>query len=151
MVRDNQELDKRIGVFIKAAERRFLAITDPQQAAARAAKEATDWGEIKGTRTQLLSDLARILEEAVTNIDDTAGRSPSSPALKKSLNKLAEASRRFIAPLAAMRDAAQDEAERDALERVLEGAQEIVDAAQRHPDDEQEDAPKGPKKKKSGL
>ncbi len=150
MVRDNQELDKRTGVFIKAAERRFLAITDPQAASRQSAKDAETWGALKGTRTQLLSDFAGILDEAVTNIDDTADRAPTSPTLKKSLNKLAEASRRFLPPLAALRDASQDEAERDALENVIERAQEIIEAAKNHPSDEKEDEPKGGKKK-SGV
>ena len=157
MVRDNQELDKRVGVFIKAAERRFLAITEPSSAADAApttasarqlvAKDAVKWGEVKGTRTQLLSDYARILDEAITNIDDTAMRSPTSPLLKKSLNKLAEASRRFLPPLAALRDAAQDEMEREALERAIERTQEIIEAAQKHPSDEQEEKRKDGKKK----
>jgi hypothetical protein len=157
MVRDNQELDKRIGVFIKAAERRFLAVTEPSSATGAAtttvaarplvAKDAVKWGEVKGTRTQLLSDYARILDEAITNIDDTAVRSPTSPLLKKSLNKLAEASRRFLPPLAALRDAAQDETEREALERAIERTQEIIEAAQKHPSSEQEEKQKDGKKK----
>lgn len=147
MVRDNQELDKRTGIFIKAAERRFLAITDPPAAARQAAKDPEKWGELKGTRTQLLSDFARILDEAITNIDDTANRSPNSSLLKKSLNKLAQASGRFLQPLAAMRDAAQDEAERDALEHAIERTQEIIEAARKHPSDDTEEEKKGEKKK----
>ncbi|HEV2706503.1 MAG TPA: hypothetical protein VGV59_11300 [Pyrinomonadaceae bacterium] len=149
-VRDNQELDKRIGIFIRAAERRFLAVTDPQQAAARAPKEAVEWGELKGTRTQLLGDLSRILDEAITNIDDTAARIPSSPLLKKSLKKLAEAATRFAAPLDALRTTSQDEAEREALEQAIERIEEIVEAAGKHPLDEKEDESKGDKKKKNG-
>jgi hypothetical protein len=150
-VRDNQELDKRIAIFIRAAERRFLAITDPQQAAARAAKETVEWGELKGTRTQLLGDLSRILDEAITNIDDTATRVPSSPLLKKSLKKLAEAATRFVAPLDSLRAASQDEAEREALEHAIERVEEILEAAGKHPVEDKEDEPKGDKKKKSGL
>ena len=143
MVRDNQELDKRIAIFIKAAERRFLAITNPS-----APQDAVKWGELKGTRTQLLSDMARILDEAITNIDDTAGRSPSSPLLKKSLNKLAEAAQRFLPSLIALRDSAQDEPERDALEHAIERTQEIIEAAKQHPSDEKEEEPKDGKKKR---
>jgi hypothetical protein len=149
-VRENQELDKRVGVFVKAAERRFIAVTDPPAAARQTAKDTEQWGEIKGTRTQLLFDLARILDEAITNIDDTATRSPSSPLLKKSLNQLAEASRRFLPPLAALREASQDETERDALERAIERTQEIMEAAKKHPVEDDAEGQKG-KKKKSGV
>src|ERR687884_156168 len=57
LVRDNQELDKRTEVFIKAAERRLLAVTSPEEAARQAAKEKEKWGEVKGTRVQLLYDI----------------------------------------------------------------------------------------------
>lgn len=148
-VRDNQELDKRIGVFIKAAERRLLAITDPAAAARLTATDIEQSDELKGTRTQLLSDLAGILDEAIVNIDDTADHSPQSPLLKKSLNKLAEAARRFLVPLSAMRDAEREEAERDALENAIERTQEIIEAARKHPADDKEEDAKGRKKKSS--
>ncbi|HEX8853932.1 MAG TPA: hypothetical protein VF754_10625, partial [Pyrinomonadaceae bacterium] len=80
-----------------------------------------------------------------------AARSAASPLLKKSLKKLAEAATRFVAPLSAMRDSSQDEAERDALEHAIERAEEILEAAGKHPVDEKEDEPKSGKKKKSGV
>ncbi|MCA1556812.1 MAG: hypothetical protein LC747_09005, partial [Acidobacteria bacterium] len=74
MVRDTQELDRRSELFIKIAERRLVAITNPAAAATTptlSAKEIEKWGELpKGTRAQLLSDLARIFDEAIVNVDD---------------------------------------------------------------------------------
>jgi hypothetical protein len=131
-IRENQELDKRTAVFIKAAERRVLALTDPAAAARAAEKEKVDWGEVKGTRVQLLSDVARILDEAVVNIDDAHQRSPESVLLRKSLYKLSEAAARLLPRLAPLREATQDEPERDQLERAIETAEEIVEAARTH-------------------
>jgi hypothetical protein len=107
-------------------------LTDPAAAARAAEKERESWGEVKGTRAQLLYDLSRILEEAVVNIDDVHIRAPSSGLLRKSLFKLSEAAGRLIPQLTPLRQQVQDEAERDQLERAIETAQEILAAAKTH-------------------
>jgi hypothetical protein len=131
-IRENQQLDKRTAVFVRAAERRVLMVTDPSAAARDAEKEKESWGEVKGTRAQLLYDLSRILEEAVVNIDDVHQREPSSGLLRKSLFKLSEAAGRLIPRLTPLREQVRDEAERDQLERAIEAAQEIIEAAKAH-------------------
>jgi len=137
LVRDTQELDKRTQVFVKAVERRMLVMTDPAAAAKQAQKDVELWGELpQGTRTQLFSDIGRILDEAITNIDDAAERSPQSTLLAKSLRILAEASQNLLPRLTAMRDAALTEAERDALEQAIENAQTVIEAAKKLPPEE---------------
>ena len=129
LVRDNQSLDDRTKVFVKAAERRLRAVTDPAEAARDAAKDREKWGEVKGTRAQLFYDISKILDEAVVNIDDVAEHSPDSPLLRKSLFMLAEATNKMLPELTKLRGAAQSEAEADQLDRALETAREITDAA----------------------
>ena len=129
LVRDNQELDARTGVFIKAAERRLLAVTHPDESAKNAAKEREKWGEVKGSRAQLYYDISKILDEAVVNVDDVAGRNPQSPLLRKSLYMLSEASAKMLPVLSKLRQDVQSEAEADQLDRALETAREITDAA----------------------
>jgi sugar diacid utilization regulator len=129
LVRDNQELDKRTDVFIHAAERRLLAATNPEEAAKQQAKEKEKWGEVKGTRAELFYDISKILDEAVTNVDDSAQHNPDSPLLRKSLYKLSEAAGRIEPQLAKLRQGAQEESEADQLDRAIETAQEILDAA----------------------
>ena len=129
LVRDNQELDKRTEVFIKAAERRMLAATNPEEFAKQAAKDAEKWGEVKGTRAQLIYDVGKILDEAVVNVDDAAIHNPESSLLRKSLFKLAEAANRFLPQLTKLRADAKDESEADQLERAAATVQEILDAA----------------------
>lgn len=129
LVRDNQQLDARTGVFIKAAERRLLAATDPAESAKNAPKEKEKWGEVKGTRTQLFYDISKILDEAVVNVDDVAEHNPESPLLRKSLFMLAEAAGRMLPALSKLRQDVQSEAEADQLDRALETAREITDAA----------------------
>jgi hypothetical protein len=132
LVRDNQELDKRTAVFIKAAERRLLAVTDPEAAAKEQAKDKEQWGEIKGTRAQLFYDISKILDEAVTNVDDSALHDPNSPLLRKSLYMLSQAAARILPQLDKLRPSAQSEAEADNLDRAIETAKEITEAASQH-------------------
>ncbi|HWS87439.1 MAG TPA: hypothetical protein VN282_10765 [Pyrinomonadaceae bacterium] len=129
LVRDNQELDARTKVFVTAAERRLLAVTNPAESAKNAPKEKEKWGEVKGTRTQLFYDISKILEEAVVNVDDVAEHNPESHLLRKSLYMLAEATAKMLPELTKLRESAQSEAEADQLERALETAREITDAA----------------------
>lgn len=129
LVRDNQVLDARTGVFIKAAERRLLAATNPEEAARAAVKDKEKWGELKGTREQFFYDIGKILDEAVVNIDDWATHHPESPLLRKSLYLLSQATGRIIPELTRLRAGAQTEAEADQLDRAIGTAQEIGEAA----------------------
>jgi hypothetical protein len=145
LVRDNQELDKRIDVFIRAIERRIAIINGASDlgvaagntpAAKKAKKEKAkeDWGEPpKGTRAELLSDIAGLMDEAITNIDNVSLRDPKNPLIGRSVHKLAAAAKGFVAPLEALRSQAKDADELAAIERALENSQEIVEAAKNAP------------------
>lgn len=162
-IRNNQELDKRVGVFIKAAERRLLILTNPQAAAKEeeaAAKQAAEDAKrdaamsdyeptgsvVKGTRAELLSDIANILDEAITNVDDAVLHSEKSTLIPKAVRKLAEACDRMLPKLAAMRAEVRDEEERDRLELAVENARQILEAAKKVPAEEKK---KGDEKKKN--
>jgi hypothetical protein len=129
LIRDNQVLDDRTNVFIKAAERRMLAVTNPSESAKNAAKEKEKWGELKGTREQFFYDIGKILDEAVVNIDDSAEHNPDSPLLRKSLFMLSQAAGRILPELTRLRAGVESESEADQLDRAIETAQEINDAA----------------------
>jgi hypothetical protein len=149
LVREAQALDKRTEVFTKAVERRLLALAGPSASNSKQAqKDADKWGELpQGTRAELLYDIAGILDEAVTNIEDVGSHNSKSSLIPKSLRILAEASTRFLPQLTAMRERAQEEREKDALERAIEGAQEIITAAGKLPPETQ---PAGKPKKQKG-
>lgn len=136
LVREAQALDKRTDVFIRCAERRLLAINGEASAASskQAQKEMDKWGPLpKGTRAQLLEDLAQILNEAITNIDDVAARDAKNPLVSKSLRKLAAAANNLLPQITAMRAAARDGEELSALEEALDHLQQITEAAKRLP------------------
>ena len=138
LVREAQVLDKRTEVFIRAAERRLQAIGDPAATAAASSKqiqkEMEKWGPLpKGTRAQLLADFAKILDEAINNIDDVAARDAKNPLVAKSLRKLAAAVNTFLPQINTMRAAARDGEELAALEEALENMQQITEASNRLP------------------
>ena len=63
LVREMQEIDQRIAVFVKAADRRLLVLINPNSE--QKPKEEEIWGPLpKGTKVELLTDYKRILEEA---------------------------------------------------------------------------------------
>src|ERR1700750_2109428 len=71
LVKEAQVLDKRIEIFIKAADRRIIVLKGGTAAAAntkQAKKDAERWGELPtGSRAELISDIAQIFDEAITN------------------------------------------------------------------------------------
>src|SRR3977135_164089 len=106
LVRFYQELDKRIEVFIKAIDRRFAIVNGTTAPAAKKLiKDEPEWGEApKGTRAELLGDIAGILDEAITNIDDVSRRDEKSPLLSRSLRKLTASANGYLKQLATLRD-----------------------------------------------
>ena len=139
LVKEAQVLDKRIEVFIKAAERRLMVLTGQKAPAdKKSKKEAELWGDLPtGTRAELINDIAQILDAAVTNIDDVALRDEKNSLVPKALRKLAEATARLQAQLSPMRSQTKDEAERAAIGRVEVNAEEILEAAGRLPAEEE--------------
>lgn len=137
-VKEAQIIDKRIEVFIKAAERRLLVLTDASATATKQVqKDLEKWGELpQGTRAELFMDIANILDAAITNIDDVAVRDERNPLISKALRKLASASTRFQSQLAPMREQAKDALERHAIDQVMENVQEILGAAGKLPPEE---------------
>src|SRR5258708_2631658 len=71
LVRFYQELDKRTEVFIKAIDRRFAIINGTSlPAAKKLVKDEPECGAPpRGTRDELLGDIAGILDEAITHLD----------------------------------------------------------------------------------
>ncbi|HEV2879920.1 MAG TPA: hypothetical protein VGX24_01335 [Pyrinomonadaceae bacterium] len=146
MVRDTQELDRRIALFVKIAERRIAAVTGTGAEQTPSAKELEKWGALpQGTRTQLFNDLARILDEAINNIDDVAVRAPGNSLIPKAVKHLSNAAARFLPQLTPLRANATAEGEREALEQAIENLQQVLDAAKKLPEETPEQ--KGEKKK----
>ncbi len=146
LIRFYQELDKRIEVMIKAADRRFAIINGTTQPSTKKlVKDEPDWGEVpKGTRAELLGDVAGILDEAITNIDDVSRRDEKNPMISRSLRKLTAAASGYLLHLNALKSKTTDADEIAAIERVGENSNQILEAGGKLPAAPAED----PKKKK---
>ncbi len=130
LVRYSQELDKRTDVFIRAINLRFAIIngTVVPPKPKKTNKDEPDWGEPpKGTRAELLGDIAGILDEAITNIDDVGRRDEKNPLLSRSLRKLTAVSIGYLNQLNAMKNQAKDADELAAIVRIQDYASQIVD------------------------
>lgn len=132
VVQDAQILDKRIDVFIRAIDRRFLALNvgATEASARQLKKELETWGELPtGTRAELIGDMAKILNEAITNIDDVNSRDEKNPLIPKALRKLAAAATQTVERLRPLQTQAKDDAETIGFEQLVQHAEEIVTAA----------------------
>src|SRR6185436_19747212 len=144
LIRFHQQLDKRIDVFIKAMDRRFAIINGLEQAKTKKLdREEPDWGELpKGSRAQLLGDIASILDEAITNIDDVSRRDEKSPLISRSLRRLTAAANSYATSLNAMQSQAKDDDELAAINRALENVAQIIEVGGKLPAPAAEDKKK---------
>jgi hypothetical protein len=145
LIRFHQELDKRIEVFIKAIDRRFEIINgvaDPKMK--KVMKGEPDWGDApKGTRAQLIGDIAGILDEAITNIDDVSRRDEKNPLIARSLRRLTAAATNYVTQLTALSKQTKNDEELGAIEQALTNANDIIEVGSKLPAD-------APDKKKKG-
>src|ERR1043165_10229324 len=67
LVKEAQILDKRIDVFIRAAERRLIVINGSAATNAKQLKKESErWGELPtGSRAGLVSHIARVIDAAI--------------------------------------------------------------------------------------
>jgi hypothetical protein len=137
LVKEAQALDKRVEVFIKAADRRMLVLTsavpDPKSAK-QLKKDSELWGDLpKGTRAELIGDIARIFDEAITNIDDVSSRDEKNPLLAKALRNLAGAATRIVGQLKPLEEQAKGDSETNSFDQLVENAASIIQAASKLP------------------
>ncbi|MGH9881702.1 MAG: hypothetical protein ACRD6N_09730 [Pyrinomonadaceae bacterium] len=135
LVKDAQILDKRIEIFVKAADRRLLALNGVDAGATKQLKKDSEkWGELPtGSRAELVRDVAKILDEAITNIDDVSSRDERNPLIPKALRLLAAEATRVVERLKPLQAQAKGEAEFASFEELMENADSILQAANKLP------------------
>ena len=135
LVKDTQILDKRIEVFIKAADRRIQVLTGAEATNTKQSKkEAELWGALPtGTRAELIGDIARIFDEAITNIDDVSSRDEKNPLVPKALRNLAAAVTRIVGQLKPLEAQLKGDSETSTFDQLVENAESIIQAANKLP------------------
>ncbi len=122
-VREVQVIDKRIEVFVKAADRRLLALINPD--AKQTKKEEEKWGPLPtGTKAELLQDYKRILEEAEEKLDDAFDRKDA--LVPKALSKFKESARKQLEQLRSLEAKMTETRELKALSEAIEEAETVT-------------------------
>ena len=141
LIRENQEIDRRIDVLTQAIDRRFHVLN--VDVSAPKVKTKGEWGELpQGTRTQLLLDIRRILQKAVDDIDSLAERPESAilplPDEKKktdssfaslfprAVRNLAAAAERYSPALRKELETSTDNSDKGSIMAALDLCQEII-------------------------
>lgn len=142
LVRENQEIDKRINVLTRMIDRRYATAAIAVQGSGAKSKTSEDWGpEPTGTRLELLTDATRLLEKAIDDIDQVADRREAAnrrtekgeDLFPKAVRNLADAARRYLTPLKAESVKQQDDKELGAILSAIEFCEQIIDAALKVP------------------
>ena len=129
-VREAQEADQRVKVFMKIAERRLLAITgtgpapNDKKSQKKAEEEEREWGPLpKVSTAELLKHYARALEEAISKLEDAHEHNPKSSAIPKALTILRDSTDRHLQTLRSIETSLKDNSEREALRTAIAQAE----------------------------
>ena len=140
LVQDAESPEARTQVYIRAADRRLIAITDPKTSRSREAVIDTEkWGTFPtGTRTELLGDVVGILGEAIKYIDDAASRDVTPKSYSKAVHALAAAAKRWRSTLESLKHNARGDEGRF-LDEAIEHIDAIIEAEGRLPPGKEKD------------
>ena len=153
LVRDNQDIDKRIDVLTRMIDRRFVAMGLDVGGWKDAAKNSSVWGEMRtGTRTELLSDIRQLLQKAIDDVDDVAMHNENTLTqnktegllFPKAVRTLGTAAARYLPKLRSTLETTKDDKDRGLIIASIEHCEAIIDAVAKLPPD-----PKQEKKKKN--
>lgn len=143
LVRDAQEIDRRIDVLTKAIDRRFTALNINVGGAK--IKKIEKWGEVQpGTRTELFLDIRQLLQKAIDDIDNVAAHPSSAPPKNKeertaaerfprAVRELADSSRRYLPALRAELEKTAP-ADQGPILDSIDFCEQIIEAAGRLPE-----------------
>lgn len=142
LVRENQQIDLRIGILSKAVDRRLFVL---EGAKGVRKKEDEAWGPLpEGSPSQLLRDIDQLIGKAISDIDDVAERNARGEFFNKAVHAFAEDCGIFIPRFLKLSDSLTDERDRGSLTGAASQCADVIKAAQTLP----KETPKDSKKKK---
>ncbi|HKP70621.1 MAG TPA: hypothetical protein VJV05_15145, partial [Pyrinomonadaceae bacterium] len=134
LIRNNQDIDKRIDVLTKMIDRRFTALGVEVGGWKQSEKDNEKWGDIRsGTKTELLYDIKQLLQKAVDDVDDVALHNDNTLAqnkvggelFPKGVRSLAAAANRYLEPLKATLTKTTDERDKGLILSSIESCEAI--------------------------
>ncbi len=145
LVRDAQQIDQRIDVLTRTIDRRFEVLQINSNAPPPAKKDSREWGKMpEGSRLQLLNDIKLILQKAIDDIDNLAGRPDSmvvdpdddpkdkkhpktfAALFPKAVRDLAKAAEHYQSVLKAQLDKTTDNMEKGVILASLDSCDQII-------------------------
>jgi hypothetical protein len=137
-VRDAQELDARMQVFVKVIDRRLMALSDPNAGKSKQAqKDLNNWGELRtGAPADLFFDIQKTLDESINKIDDAAAREQKNPLFSKAVHVLANGCQRFVPQFKTFLDKAAEPREKVLIAQSIDNCNMIIEASARVPKEE---------------
>lgn len=136
LIRKYQSIDKRIEILIKMIDRR-LTVAGVADIKWRGKKDSDEWGpEPTGSRLELFSDIRRLFQKAVDDIDDVASRSENSTEtnivgsaeFNSAVHKLADAARRLGPVFEQEAERVENPKERGLLLESADLARQVLEA-----------------------
>jgi hypothetical protein len=134
-VREAQEIDSRIKVFMKIAGHRLALLTnsaddEPGKKPSRKLTKQPEQQEkdeialSKLSHAALLRHYSRAIQETMDKLDDAHERNPKSSALTKALVTLRDSTDKQLSILRSLQPTAKDPQEADALRQAIKDAEE---------------------------
>ncbi len=137
LVRDNQDIDKRVEVLTKMIDRRFTALGIEVGGWKESPKDQKLWGDVPtGTRSNFLYDIRQILQKAIDDIDDVAEHNANTLTqnktggllFPKAVRSLADAATRYLPFLKSLLDTTKDERDRGLILTSIESCESIIES-----------------------
>ncbi|PYP87133.1 MAG: hypothetical protein DMF61_10835 [Blastocatellia bacterium AA13] len=131
-VREAQQIDARVRVFVKIADRRLSALsgklpeTTDKKEIKRREEETREWGALPTlSRLELLTHYRRAIEEGMAKLEDAYERNPKASTIPRALQHLKESTERQLQTLKSLQ--VDTEAEKGALSRAISAAETALD------------------------
>ncbi len=137
LVRDSQDIDKRVDVLSKMMDRRFSELGLDVGGWKASEKDSKLWGDPPtGTRSQLLYDVRQLLQKAVDDVDDVAEHNANTLTQNKTegllfpaaVRSLAATAKRYLPVLKLTLEKTADERDKGVIITSIGLCEEIIDS-----------------------
>lgn len=135
LVRENQQIDLRIDILIKAIDRRFMVLNGEPEGSKDWQKSSDLWGDMPaGTRAALFIDIEKLLQKAIDDIDDVAAHDRmENKFFPKAMRSLARSAEKYLPGLKTAFDKSKDEKEKGSILGSIESCEQIIEAVGKVP------------------
>jgi hypothetical protein len=142
LVRENQDIDKRIEVLTKMIDRRFNALGVDVGGWKESQKDAKLWGDPPtGTPSNLTYDIRQLIQKAIDDIDDVAEHNENTLTQNKTegllfptaVRALAAAATRYMPALRSMLEKTKDERDKGVILTSIENCEAILESVAKLP------------------